>query len=200
MAEKKEIRKQMISDRDGLLMDAWNTKSGVIERNILRSKLYKDCDALMVYADFHGEVGTTILIEDALLKGKKVFLPKAIENFDEAKMEFYQITSTFELVSGYKGIKEPMGNSQRAFNYEKFAGKKILMLVPGVAFDKNGYRLGYGKGYYDNYLSDKPDIVKCGICFTMQLTDDLPVNEHDVKMDHIITEDTPFSEINKYYY
>ena len=70
------------------------------------------------------------------------------------------------------------------------------MLVPGVAFDREYGRLGYGKGYYDNYLVDKENILTVGICFGYQLFDKLPTSDSDVKLDFIVTEDTPLEALN----
>ena len=198
MEEKKTIRKDLIGKRDSLNTNVWIENSNIIQRNIMRSELYNSADCILCYADFHGEVGTLTIIENALMSGKHIFLPKVVENFIEARMEFYEVFSTNELIGGYKGIMEPTGNVERVFDYEAYKDKNVLMLVPGVAFSKDGYRLGYGKGYYDHYLCDKPNILKCGLCFSMQIIDDLPVNENDVKMDMIISERTSFEEINKY--
>lgn len=199
MLDKKSLRKDLISTRDSLSESDWNKFSKIIQRNLIKSVAYKECDCLLSYSDFHGEVGTYMLIEDALLSGKRVFLPKVLDSFLESKMEFYEIYSTGELISGYKGIMEPTGNRERTFYYDNFADKKILMTVPGVAFSKTGYRLGYGMGYYDNYLSDKERIVKCGICFSMQLMDELPITDNDIKMDIIVNENVSSKAIDDLY-
>lgn len=196
--DKKEIRADLLSKRDTMSQETWVEYSRKIERNLLRSHLFKECDKLFLYADFHGEVGTITLIEEALMRGKKIYLPKVHENFDENKMDFYNITSTFELVSGYKGIMEPISSQDRRFNYEEAKNEKLLMLVPGIAFDINGNRLGYGKGYYDNYLKDKPSMTTIGLCFSMQIMDDIPVIDTDIKLDYIISEQTTSDEINTY--
>lgn len=200
MEEKKEIRKTLIVKRDSLNPDVWSQYSNSIQRNIIKSDIYKKADCILCYADFHGEVGTLTLIEDALINNKKVYLPKVIENFDESRMEFYRIFSTFELIGGYKGIMEPTGNVSRVFNYDEHANENILILVPGVAFDKDFNRLGYGKGYYDNYLKDKLSMLKCGLCFSMQILDNVPASEQDIKLDYLITENTSVSDINKLHY
>ncbi len=194
--EKKEIRKDIKAKRDALDALFWNKNSNVIQKNIIKSEAYKNADIIMCYCDFQGEVGTLIIIEDALMKGKKLYLPKCEENFVESRMDFYEVVSTIELIEGYKGIKEPTGNKAKAFDYENNKNKKILMLVPGVAFTKAGYRVGYGKGYYDKYLSDKENILKVGLCFSMQLVEEINVNEFDIKMDFLVTEKTLMSEIN----
>lgn len=195
-SEKNTIRHDLINKRDAMQSDIWTTNSKIIQRNVLCSKLYRDCDILLIYSDYHGEVGTLTIIEDALINNKAVYLPKVLENFNEARMEFYRIFSTNELIDGYKGIMEPIGNVERVFDYDKEKDKKLLMFVPGVAFDKSGYRLGYGKGYYDNYLKDKDAILKVGICFSMQIVDDLPVSSNDIKLDYLIDEKTKTGEIN----
>lgn len=192
--DKKQIRKELLEKRDLLSRENWSKYSKQIEKTILQSNLYKNADSLLLYMDFHGEVGTVSLIEEALLCGKKVYLPKVHENYDDNRMDFYKITSTFELVDGYKGIKEPMPNISTCFEYNP--KENALMLVPGVAFSSNGYRLGYGKGYYDKYLSNKSNIITVGLCFSLQLVDDLPANEFDIPMKYIVTENTDLSELN----
>ena len=200
MENKEEIRKRLIAERDAMSQEKWQESSKAIEKKIIKSDIYKQADCILIYADFHGEVGTITLIEDALIKGKKVYLPKVHEDYTQNRMDFYEIFSTYELLSGYKGIMEPLADPTRCFKYGEYSSKKVLMLVPGVAFDKNGNRLGYGKGYYDNYLSDKPSILSIGLCFAIQLMDEIPVNERDVKLDYVITENTQDSFINEIKY
>ena len=200
MEDKGSIRKRIIVSRDAIPSDLWNENSYTIQKNIMKSELYKKADCIMCYADFHGEVGTILFIEDALLKGKHVFLPKVLENFVESRMEFYEIFSTSELLNGYKGIKEPTGNMQRSFDYDLYKDKNILMLVPGVAFSKNGYRIGYGKGYYDFYLEEKERIIKAGLCFDLQVVDEFNIDSNDIKMDLLISESTKISDIDEIEY
>jgi len=194
--DKRELRKDLISRRDAIDSDDWIEYSNKIQRNIIRSSLYQKADCVLLYSDFHGEVGTFSLIEAALLDNKKVYLPKVCENFMEARMEFYRIYSTQELIDGFMGIKEPVGSRDRVFSLEDIDLLKTVVFVPGVAFSKDFYRLGYGKGYYDNYLKDKDDMLKIGLCFSMQVKDSIPNEEHDIKMNYVITEKTRVSDIN----
>lgn len=194
--EKKEIRRELLAKRDALANSEWDCLSKRIQRTIIQSKLYKKADCILCYADYRNEVGTYVLLDDAILRGKDVYLPKVLEDFHYSCMQFYRIASTFELIDGYKGIKEPLGNISTLFDYEKYKDKNILMLVPGVAFDKSGNRLGYGKGYYDTYLSGKEKILKCGMCFDIQYIDEIPSEFTDIKMDYVITENSTLSEIN----
>lgn len=200
MDSKESIRKRLINERDNINPEKWNKNTIDISRKILRSDFYKECDAILMYSDFHGEVGTNLIMEDALLKGKSVFMPKVLEGFDESKMDFFRILSSAELLEGYKGIKEPTGNLSRLFVYDDMCFQKVLMLVPGVAFDKTGNRLGYGKGYYDNYLKDKPAILTVGLCFSLQVQESLPYSDGDIKINHLINENTSSDEIRKIVY
>ena len=195
MEEKQELRNELIKKRDAIDSRDWEEKSKLIQRTLITSSLYKKADYILAYADFHGEVGTYMIIENALLSGKRVFLPRVLENFTESKMEFFEINSTSELVSGFKGIMEPLGNKQRVYNPADWTGKKVLMTVPGVAFDKRNFRMGYGRGFYDNYLKDKPEIIKCGLCFSMQILDEIPVTDNDIQMDFCVSELTKYDEL-----
>lgn len=197
MVEKDELRKSLIAKRDALAPNEWTGASSKIQKTVLESKLYNECDKLFIYSDFHGEVGTLMIIEDALMRDKEVYLPKCLENFTEARMDFYRVRSTYELVSGYKGILEPMDNPENCFNYENDSDGNLLMFVPGVVFDNNHNRMGYGKGYYDNYLKNKDNIFKIGIAFSLQIVDQIPITENDIKMDFVVTENTTIDEINK---
>lgn len=197
---KEEIRDELIQRRESMGQDQWIKNSRAITKKILKSKIYNKADKLLVYADFRNEVETMTIIEEALIEGKDVYLPKVLEGFEEARMEFYKVNSTFELVNGYMGINEPTASNDKAFTYAFNPQDKILMLVPGVAFDKKGNRLGYGKGYYDNYLADKPSILKVGICFSLQIVDDLPADDKDVKLDYLISELTDTKEIDSFEY
>lgn len=196
--DKKIIRSELLSKRDLLSSDKWSEYSKTIEKNILKSNIYKNCKKLLVYMDFHGEVGTMSLIEEALLNGKEVYLPKVHEGFNEARMDFYKISSTFELVDGYKGIMEPISNPSTCFDYENSDKEGLLMLVPGVAFDNKGHRLGYGKGYYDKYLADKEKILTIGLCFSLQVLDEIPTEDTDITLDYIVNEKTSVEEINTF--
>ena len=200
MEGKEEIRKRLLEFRDSISSKDWDCMSCKIMRLIQKSKIYNECDALLCYADYHAEVGTLLLIEDALLRGKRVFLPKVMESYNESKMDFFEISSTCELVEGYKTIKEPVFNPKRKFDYKSGKFKKVFMLVPGVAFDLEGNRIGYGKGYYDNYLKDYPEILTVGICFSNQILEKIPFEDCDIRLDYVISEKTSSDYIEKMHY
>ena len=102
-------------------------------------------------------------------------------------MNFYKIDSYDDIQPGYFNIPEPKSNIKLR--------TPDIIIVPGVAFSYEFERLGYGGGFYDTYLCDK-DILKIAICFEFQMMDKLPVEEHDIKMDMIVTENNIYKKIN----
>ena len=152
-----------------------------ITYNVLNTFEYKNADKLFVYWSTKGEVDTRKIIEDALTLGKKVALPKCTD--DKGNMQFYYIGLLSDLTEGMYGIMEPMGD-MLADDYTA----ESLCLVPALSFDTDGYRLGYGKGYYDRFLSGFSG-VSIGLAYEECLCDKLPRDEYDKKVNYIITND-----------
>lgn len=142
---------------------------------------YRDCETLLTYVSAGIEVDTRALIEDALKRSKKVAVPRCIPGLHE--MEFYYITSFDDLQQGAYGIPEPIKSK-----CEKLVDmSKGLCIIPALTFDEQGYRLGFGKGYYDRFLSRfKGDTV--GICYECCITDRLPRGRFDRCADVVVTE------------
>ena len=168
---KKELRKEILYLRDNL-EDRYN-KSVIIKNKILELDIYKKSNVIAMYASMKSEVDTKELINESLLLGKKVLLPRII---NKNKMIFIEVNNDTEYERNSFGVLEPIGEEIKDID---------LIIVPGVAFDKSNNRLGYGRGYYDKYLSNK-DIYKIGICYSEQLIDKIEVEDHDIKMDLVI--------------
>lgn len=153
----------------------------------IRSKLfYQRATNILLYSNFGSEVRTDEFLQVCLQDGKKVFYPKT--STGDCSMEFYEIRSLLDLNTGNYGIREPYGFN-RAYNGRMQASASdTMMIVPGIAFSPDGYRLGYGKGYYDRYLSHFTNIFKCGVCFDLQMQTAVPHDHFDIKMDAIVTE------------
>ena len=166
------IRKQMLIKRENIP----NKKelSTIIVDKIINLDIYKKSRVVALYNSLPNEVDTNKLINESL-KNKIVLLPRIIND----KIEFIEINNNTKYIKSNFGVMEPIGNI--------YNGSIDLIIVPGVSFDRERNRLGFGMGYYDKYLSNK-DIYKVGICFNEQLIDNLIVDEHDIKMDLIITE------------
>ena len=141
---------------------------------------YTKAKVVMFYVDMRNEVMTKNAIKRALAHGKRVIVPRVKKGYGLLAIE---INSLDELAPGTFGVLEPAEKEEIALN------EIDIVVVPGVAFDKKGHRIGYGGGYYDNFLPKlRLDAKKVAVAFEMQIRDLIPVEFHDVKMDMIITE------------
>ena len=186
---KKSIREKSLRLRNALSASEREEKSESIRNKLFALKSYQEAEIILIYAAYQSEVYTLPVIEQALLDGKKVFCPK-VQGED---MEFYQIENTEMLVEGYTGIPEPSDISAGR-SFREVLGQEngccILMLMPGCAFDKNCCRLGYGRGFYDKYLTINSSISihKIALAYECQIWPEIPQDEQDVRPDMIITE------------
>lgn len=138
---------------------------------------FNDAKTIFCYVSYNGEVETLNLLSD-ILKTKTLVIPYCTDN--NGNMVAVKINTADDLVKGMYGILEPK-------NPVSFPKEEIdFVIVPGVAFSKDFYRLGYGKGYYDRFLSDI-NPYKLGICKKELFLEKLPHNEHDIKMDDVLT-------------
>ena len=154
---------------------------------LLTLDLYKSSSIILSYMALDDEVNLSMLMEQALKDGKKVYIPRIIP--DSSQMDFYEKTALSDI--NIYGIQEPEKNA-RKFEIRKY-DDEILILTPGRAFSKNGGRLGRGKGYYDTYLArlkekNAGNLKVIGIAFDLQVFNELPLEKHDEKMDYLVTE------------
>lgn len=152
-----------------------NIDSRLIMR-LMGHDLYKNCSRIFLYASVGSEIDTHTLINSAYSAGKTVALPKCKS---AGLMEFHRYQG--RLLTGKFSIPEP--ESDEILSPEK----NDLMIVPGLAFDKQGYRVGQGGGYYDRYLA-RFDCVKIGLCRDIFLLEEVPVQWNDLPVDYVITE------------
>lgn len=170
MMNKKELRRAAKRRRNAFFLTAGRRKE---DRYFLREipMLWKSYEKVFFYFSFGTEVATDQLIRLAFQEGKKVFLPRIGA---DRTMRFHRILPDTRLVSHVFGMQEP---PEDAPVYE--ADEQTLILVPGLAFDRTGHRLGYGGGYYDSYLKEHPEAKSVGICYSVQMSEDIPLEEHD---------------------
>lgn len=179
---KKELRQHMLEKRNALTASELKIYSDQIAEMVLNSDLYQNATNICVYQAFRNEVSCDKITEQALSDGKQVFVP--VTDADSKTMEFYQITSDTRWVDGTYGIKEPVIGSD-----SKTLMDKALILMPGLVFDQEKHRLGYGGGYYDKYLSIHKEHVTAALCYDFQVVEEaLPYEEHDILPDYIVTE------------
>ncbi|MDE6026411.1 MAG: 5-formyltetrahydrofolate cyclo-ligase [Lachnospiraceae bacterium] len=177
MENKKEIRKRMLQIRNGLEEAYIKQASHEICTRLKACPLFEDAKSICLYMPVNNEVDVTELFDDLTMEGKKIYLPKV----KDGNMEFYLFTGTDHLTKGAYNIPEP--DSSICLTPEE----NTLVVMPGVAFSRDGYRLGYGGGYYDRYLSKYPQCKTVAVCYKEQIVDKLVTEEHDVKPDFIIS-------------
>lgn len=183
---KNEIRILIKNKRNQLSNSKKSELDSKIQDRLYAFEPFKACDYLFTYVSFGSEADTLAVIDTSLRMGKRVFIPKV----EGTEMNFYEIRSFDGLIKSKFGILEPMGIEKPYLPSENQNEKKI-MLLPGLAFDKTGNRIGYGAGYYDRYLGKYPqdEWLKIGLAYNFQIFETLPASAEDIKTDYIITDD-----------
>ncbi len=178
--DKSALRRYFKSVRDGMSPELRESLSRAMVKRLIQLPCYRDCEVLLLYAPIQSEADLLPLAEHALARGKIVAFP--ISHTEDCTLTFHQITQMSDLQAGAYGIREPNGNLPAITK-----PSRALCLTPALAFDGFGYRLGYGKGFFDRYLSSFCGI-SIGICFGDCLCDRLPHHPHDRRVDLILTE------------
>lgn len=178
--EKNVIRKQMKSLRRNMTREDRFQKATEIFEQLITVPEYKRAEKIFTYVSMDDEIDTIMLIDYSLSLEKRVFVPRVSGN----NMEFYEISDISELSPGYFGIYEPDINGK-----EPDYSRTGFMCMPGLAFDKNFNRIGYGGGFYDRYLSGENRFYKAALAYEYQVLEHIPAQECDVKPDMIVTEE-----------
>lgn len=178
---KRSLRKEMLAKRCSLDFSRWKQASLEAQELMLSLPELIVANCIALYAPFQNEIDTSLLMEFAWKNGKTALLPAVCGD----SMHLRQITSMEKLEKGSYGILEPCNNG-----IEHGAGEPDLIIVPGVAFDMEGHRIGYGKGYYDRFLHGaRKEAIFIGLCHDFQLQKEpLPREKHDICMHKIVTE------------
>ena len=181
MESKSKIRKRILNVRNNMSKEDVKKNSNAIMDKITSLDIYKHSKVVFIYMDFKNEVMTSNLIKRMLSEKKRVAIPYT-DSINTVLIPS-EITKESDLKQNSFGYYEP--KSILPVNIEEID----LVIVPGVVFDKNLNRIGFGKGYYDKILNRlKPSAKKVALAHDFQVLEDIPAEEHDVKMDMIITE------------
>lgn len=179
---KKALRSKHKEYRANMPADIKAEKDRKIFEKIISSSAYAKADIILTYVSTAIEVDTWQLIGQALKDKKRVAVPRCIDGTRD--MDFYFITGKECLDKGTFGVLEPVPSKC----VKAYAFETALCIIPGLSFDMQGYRLGYGGGYYDRFLSAHSRLVKMGICYCACTCSELIHGRYDVKADMIVTE------------
>lgn len=179
---KKTIRKQILESRANLGKNSHNLYSDRIINKLCESSFYKESKIIMTFISFGHEVNTHNFVKNSLNNNKRITVPITFPESNEIKPS--EILDFDELEVGFYNILTPKEEFHRFID----PNEVDLIIVPGLAFDRKGYRVGYGGGYYDRFLSKYPKATKIGLAFDLQMIDQVPRDEFDIAVDYIITE------------
>lgn len=186
---KNKLREALKAKRNSLSDDEMVRMSKVIKDQILGLDIYKSSSNILSFISFPKEVDTKELIKSALDCQKNIYAPRV----GNKNMDFYKINNLEDLITSKFGVSEPIPNPNNLFllNEDRLKEKNI-MIIPGLAFDSMGNRLGYGKGYYDEYLSRDyaKNFIKIAVAYDFQIIDEVPTDEYDIPVDFIVTPST----------
>ena len=180
--KRKEIRQQRLAGRAALSYGERQKADRKMAGLLFSCPEWERAETIFCYVSFRDEADTSQIIREAIIRGKKVAVPRVEGN---RRMEFYYIQSIDELSPGYMGIPEPSADAARKAYPEQ---EDDLMVMPGAAFDCGGTRLGYGAGFYDSYLSKHPGCRRVALAYSAQIEESIPPEPHDIPVEMIITE------------
>jgi 5-formyltetrahydrofolate cyclo-ligase len=179
---KHDIRQRLRRKRDGIAQEAKVRMDARICEALCALPEFVSAHTILSYASFRSEVDTFGIMQKAQEMDKRIVVPRVFAA--EHVLMLYEIMSADELEPGYRGIKEPPEKKERELQLRDIH----LVLIPGIAFDPAGNRLGYGGGYYDILLAGKPKgMPVVALAYEEQVVASLPLEPHDVRVDIVVT-------------
>ena len=175
--QKAALRKHLLEKRDAISAEFRDISSNKIHQNLKQVDSFINSQNIACYFPIGSEIDTHNIMLGVLEQDKKMLLPKITEN----NMEFYIVPDLEKLEKGRFDIMEPKDSCKKAGNID-------CILIPTIGISKSGDRLGYGRGYYDKFLSST-NAMKISLTYSKQIIKSIPIDTHDIKIDLIITED-----------
>lgn len=172
--DKDYFRKKIKKSRNLMRIEERRTESEIVCKKLLELKKYKEAKKIMSFMNFGSELEIELFNKRVIFDGKELYLPKVEK---DGTLSVVRYSGDFSI--GAFGIREPLGG--------RYQGDLDLIITPGLVFDRVGNRIGYGKGYYDKLFSKYNRVLKIAPIFEIQLFDKIPCEEHDIKIDMIIT-------------
>lgn len=176
--DKQQLRAQIRTAKRAMTPNQIEKASRHLAQLFLRLPQYRNAKSIYGYLPFNQEVDTTLILAQALRDGKRVALPKTYDD----EMRFIWVSNLTDMQKSTLGCPEPVADAPIADDPD------ALVLLPGLAFDLQGGRMGYGGGFYDKFLADErhPTVA---LCYGFQLLPRVPVEWHDLRVDCIISTD-----------
>lgn len=174
--DKKSLRKKIREQKQAMSGEQIEIASKELMQMFLQTELYQKAKTLYGYLPYNQEVRTVPILEQALADGKKVAVPKVYGD----KMKFIYLSDLTRVEVGYAGIPEPIADGPEGDD------PTALVLMPGMAFDREGHRIGYGGGFYDKFLAEEPNHPTIALCYDFQMVEELPTEEFDVPVDMVL--------------
>ncbi|SFS90500.1 5-formyltetrahydrofolate cyclo-ligase [Marininema halotolerans] len=181
---KKRLRSQLLATREALDPIQIAEESRQVCQRIMELPQWQDANYVLTYMPHRREMDLRPLMEKAWVMGKKVVLPRALPA--KRSLSFYEVNHFRDITIGVYGIQEPLAKEEARIDPKVLD----LALVPGVAFDHHGYRLGYGGGYYDRFFAGEgSSIVRYGVAYSFQWVNSVYPEGHDIPMDGVVKPD-----------
>ena len=174
--DKKELRATIRQQKRAMTEEEIVTKSRQVCQLLMDHDLYKNAKTFYGYLPYNQEVRTTPLLEQAIRDGKRVAVPKCYGD----EMKFIYMDDLTKAEPGYANIPEPIEDGPIADD------PTALVLMPGLAFDPEGHRVGYGGGFYDKFLAQEPDHPTVALCYDFQMMPHLETEEYDIPVDLVL--------------
>ena len=174
--DKKELRRTIRERKRAMTEEEIVQRSEKLGKLFVQSEAYKNAKTIYGYLPYNQEVRTVPMLEQALKDGKKVAVPKVYGD----EMKFLYLDDLTKVSKGYAGIPEPIADGPVADD------ETALVLMPGLAFDPQGHRIGYGGGFYDKFLAAEPNHPTLALCYEFQLLPELDTEEHDIPVDTVL--------------
>lgn len=176
--DKKALRREIAAKKRAMTPLQIENASQRLAEKFFRTEFYRNAQSIYGYLSYNQEVRTDGILRRAMADGKRVAVPKVFGD----EMRFLWIDDLDLVALGYFDIPEPIANGPVADD------DLALVLMPGLAFDSKGHRIGYGGGFYDRYLSAHPDHKLVALCYDFQLLDQLETEDHDIPVDLVIAD------------
>ena len=173
---KQQLRQAIRQRKRAMTQEEIEDRSRSLCEKFLNSDNYRRCTCLYGYLPYNQEVRTWPILHQALADGKKVAVPKVYGD----EMKFIYLTDLTQVATGYAGIPEPIADDPVAEQQD------ALVLMPGLAFDPQGHRIGYGGGFYDKVLSREPGHPTVALCYEFQMVDHLETEQFDIPVNTVI--------------